>query len=92
MTSGRRRRQTAVRNLDDILRRGALALLTLAMALASGAGLARWALTDVDTYRATLAARQERQPLYARDRPVADQFWARQEGSVYAMEGPRGPE
>jgi hypothetical protein len=92
MTSGRRRRRSVPRNLDDTLRRGALAFLTLALALATGAGLARWALTDVEAYRAQLSARSDKQPLYARDQPIADQFWARQDGSAYAMKGSRGPD
>ncbi|SOB87729.1 hypothetical protein SAMN06297144_2865 [Sphingomonas guangdongensis] len=89
MTARRRRTRASAVELDATLRRVALALLTLAGVTASGAGLARWALSDVDAYRANLAARTERQPLYARDQPVADQFWARQQGSVYTMEGPR---
>jgi hypothetical protein len=92
MTSGRRRRRSVARNLDDTLRRGALAILTLALALATGAGLARWALTDVEAYRAQLSARHDSQPLYARDQPIANQFWARQDESVYAITGPRGPD
>jgi len=74
--------------LDRSLRGIAIVAMGLALSAMVGVGTGRWALSETSGFYTHPVDRGP--PLYARQRPVADDFWAEQAGSYTPAANPYG--